>query len=63
MIRVTIELLPAGDESRKRTLGTMEISNDGTGDQEIGRYLTRDLQIAYGSLDITIQRWALCCDG
>jgi hypothetical protein len=30
--------------------------------EEICRYLTRDLQIAYGSLDITIQRWALCCD-
>lgn len=38
MIRVTIEILPGGNESRKRTLGTLEIANDGTGDQEIGRY-------------------------
>lgn len=38
MIRVTVELLPHGDESRRRTLGTMEIANDGTGDQETGNY-------------------------
>lgn len=30
--------------------------------EEVCRYLSHDLQIAYGSLDITIQRWALCCD-
>lgn len=28
MIRVTVELLPHGDESRKRHLGTCEIAND-----------------------------------
>jgi len=31
MIRVTIELLPHGSELHKRHLGTMEISNDGSG--------------------------------
>lgn len=30
MIRVTFELLPGGDESRKRTIGLMEIANVGT---------------------------------
>lgn len=29
MIRVTIELLPGGNEARRRTIGLMEISNDG----------------------------------
>lgn len=38
MIRVTVELIPKGDEPRKRTLATMEIANDRTGDQETGNY-------------------------
>mgnify|MGYP003647222753 CR=1 FL=1 len=38
MIRVTIELLPKGDESRKRQLGTMEIVNDATGNDGVGNY-------------------------
>lgn len=38
MIRVTVELLPHGDETRKRTIGLMEIANDGTGDVETGHY-------------------------
>lgn len=41
MLRITIELLPFGSEARKRHLGTMEISNDGTGDLEIGNYDVR----------------------
>ncbi|MFZ6731267.1 hypothetical protein ACO0LG_05015 [Undibacterium sp. Ji42W] len=41
MLRVTIEILPSGDESRKRHLGTVEIANDGTGSQEIGNYSIR----------------------
>lgn len=39
MIRVTVELLPRGSEYGKRTLGTMEIANDGTGDQFVGNYV------------------------
>lgn len=38
MIRVTVELIPLGDESRRRTLATMEIANDGTGGEGTGHY-------------------------
>lgn len=30
--------------------------------EEAARFLTRDLGVHYGSLDITIQRWALSYD-
>jgi len=38
MIRVTVELVPHGVESRKREIGRLEIANDGTGDEETGNY-------------------------
>ncbi len=38
MIRVTVELLPKGDPSRARLLGTATITNDCTGDAERGNY-------------------------
>lgn len=38
MIRVTVELWPHGDKSRKWHLGTAIIANDGTGTEEIGNY-------------------------
>ncbi len=38
MIRITIQLIPKGDESRARTLGKMEIANDATGNQDVGNY-------------------------
>lgn len=38
MLRVTVELIPHGIESRKRTLAKMEIVNDATGDAEVGNY-------------------------
>lgn len=38
MIRVTVELLPHGDASRARHLGTMTIANDGTGTLQRGNY-------------------------
>jgi hypothetical protein len=41
MIRVTVELIPFGDEEGKKIIGTMNIVNDGTGDQEIGNYMAR----------------------
>lgn len=41
MIRVTIELVPRGDESKKKHLGTAEIVNDGTGDIATGNYTVR----------------------
>ncbi len=37
MIRCTIELLPGGDEKRKRTIGLVEIANVG-GNQQVGNY-------------------------
>lgn len=42
MIRVTVELVPWGDESMKKTIGVMNIANDGnSGDREIGNYEAR----------------------
>lgn len=38
MIRVTVELIPHGVESKKRPIGTMEIANDGTGTVHVGNY-------------------------
>jgi hypothetical protein len=38
MMRCTIELLPGGDESRTRTIGVVEIANDGTGNELMGNY-------------------------
>lgn len=37
MIRCTIELLPFGDEARKRVIGCVEIANVG-GSSEVGEY-------------------------
>lgn len=41
MLRVTIDLVPMGDESRKRVLGVMEIANDGQGTSTSGNYMVR----------------------
>lgn len=41
MLRITIELLPMGDESRARHLGTAEIWNDGKGTIARGNYGAR----------------------
>lgn len=41
MIRVTIELIPRGDESKKKNLGVVEIANDGEGTQTHGNYMVR----------------------
>jgi hypothetical protein len=38
MLRCTIELVPRGDESRKRVIGLVEIANTGTGTLERGNY-------------------------
>lgn len=38
MIVVFVELWPGGDESKKQLLGTMQISNDGTGSIDSGNY-------------------------
>ena len=41
MIRVTIELIPRGDESKKKNLGVVEIANDGQGTTTHGNYMVR----------------------
>ena len=45
MIRVVIELVPYGDESQKRHLGTATIANDGTGTVQVGNY------------NVTLSKW------
>ena len=37
-IRVTVELLPHGDESKAQVLGRLTIVNDGSGDDYVGHY-------------------------
>lgn len=39
MLRVTIELVPYGDEERAHDIAVMLIANDGTGDSEVGNYV------------------------
>lgn len=41
MLRITVELIPQGDEKRKRHMGTAEIINDGSGDSKTGNYKVR----------------------
>lgn len=41
MLRITIELVPGGDETRKRHLGTAEIINDASGNIDLGNYTVR----------------------
>lgn len=38
MIRLTLEIIPHGDESKKFIAGSMQIANDCTGKNEIGNY-------------------------
>jgi hypothetical protein len=38
MLRVTIELVPYGDEDRAKKIATMLIANDATGDWRTGNY-------------------------
>lgn len=38
MLRITIELVPKGDESRKEVIGVGTIANDATGDMTTGNY-------------------------
>lgn len=38
MIRVTVQLIPKGNEDAARTLGVLEIANDGTGTVRKGNY-------------------------
>jgi hypothetical protein len=38
MLRVTIELVPYGDEEEAQRIATMLIANDGTGNSKFGNY-------------------------
>ena len=40
-IRVTMEIIPRGDESRKFVAGVLDIENDATGTHAIGNYNLR----------------------
>ena len=42
MLRVTIELVPYGDETRAREIYTCDIVNDGFGDKDTGYYYAED---------------------
>lgn len=39
MLRVTIELVPHGNETAVRKIGMLEIANDGTGTEQRGSYV------------------------
>jgi len=39
MLRVTVDLVPFGDESRVQPIGEMIIANDGTGNDEFANYV------------------------
>ena len=45
MIRVTVEFVPFGQEDQKQVIGTLAITNDGTGTLDFGNY---DFAIDYG---------------
>lgn len=38
MLEIKIDLIPYGQREWRRTIGTIVISNDGTGDSEMGNY-------------------------
>lgn len=38
MIRITVELVPRGNENKKRVIGTAVIANDASGTPKIGNY-------------------------
>lgn len=56
MLRVTIELVPFGDESRAREIGMLLLANDGEGTHESGDYAyvygytDRDVPLARGTV-------------
>jgi hypothetical protein len=56
MIRVTIEVVPFGNEDRARKIGTLLLANDGEGTHETGNYAyvygytDRDASMARGTI-------------
>mgnify|MGYP001570701468 CR=1 FL=1 len=41
MLRMTVEIVPFGNDLLRRIIGTMIIANDGTGDTSVGNYQVR----------------------
>lgn len=48
MLRITIELVPWGDDFLARPIGGMIIANDGSGDLDEGNYIVK---MSHGSID------------
>jgi hypothetical protein len=44
MMRVTLELLPMGNETQVRKLGEIRIANDATGSEQLGNYIVQLLR-------------------
>jgi hypothetical protein len=69
MLRVTVDLVPFGDEDAAKTIGEMIIANDGLGNEELSNYvfaLYDDKQgLDYGVLQNFYRPagfWDLICD-
>lgn len=41
MLRVKVELIPYGDETKVKIIHKFDVANDGTGDSEYGNYIFR----------------------
>lgn len=54
-LRVTIELIPRGDESHKRKVAVVDITNDETGTHEVGNYDVRAEGDCQGGYDTFYQ--------
>jgi hypothetical protein len=40
-LRVTVEIIPHGNEGQKRRIAVVDIANDGTGNNDFGNYVMR----------------------
>ena len=52
MLRLTLTLIPRGDERQVRELGRAEIENDGTGTETIGNYHVAMRGILHRDVDV-----------
>jgi hypothetical protein len=69
VIRVTVEIVPFGEESQAYKVGTMLIANDGFGNSDYGNYGfayqyddRRDVPVAFGTIERfprNLGAWAL----
>jgi ribosomal protein L27 len=64
MLRITVDLIPRGDERAAQRVGTVEIENDRTGDETTGNYRVRQRGTVTADVRLTgLQRteglWAL----